>query len=98
MTTLEQELALVADALDQHLDLAADHAAHLLAADGALELHELAVARGDGLLGDLLFERARARAFFVGVLEHADAVELGPLHEVAQLFEVFFGLARDGRR
>jgi hypothetical protein len=58
-----------------------------------LQAHELAAAGFDGALGDFFVEREGARAFFVGVAEDAEPVDLRGFDEGAELFEVGFGFA-----
>src|SRR5262245_57400530 len=92
MTADEQQLALVALALDQDVELATDQRLQLSLADGSLHLHQLARALLDQLRRYELLERSAVRAFLVRVAEGADVVQLDRLHELEQRCEVLLGL------
>src|SRR5690606_24978356 len=94
VATHHDELVLVARAFDEHVELFADERLVLLLQDRALDGRELAVAALRGASWHLAFEMKAARSLLVRVAEQADAIELGPAHELAELVELFFRLAR----
>src|SRR5665213_1859712 len=83
---LPEEIGFFGLALDQEVDFAADPLGLFAGADFLLELHQLAAARLDGALRDLAGggHVEGGRAFFVGVAEDAEPVDLGGLDEVAE--------------
>src|ERR1700759_1526189 len=94
VTPDQEQLALVALAFDQHVELAPDERAQPALADRLLRLHQLTRAPLDRAGWPQLVEGAAVRALLVRVAKHADVIELGAAHEFKQLAEVFLGLAR----
>ena len=90
---LPEEVGLFVLAFDEDVEFAADPLGAVAGADLLLEAHELAAAGFDGALGDLGVEVEGLGAFFVGVAEDAEPVDLGGLDEGAELFEVGVGFA-----
>ena len=89
----EQVLRLVGDAFDEDVDLLADHRLVASAADLALDLHELLLARTGDRGIDAVRQHRRRRARLDRVRERAGAIELRLGDELAQLVELGVGLA-----
>ena len=89
-----QVFGLVGRALDQHAQHAAAHGAQLLLRHLALDAQQLAAAGVDLFLRDALRQQRGDGAFLAREVEHADVVQLGLAHEVAQPLEGGVGLAR----
>ena len=93
-----EQRRLFAFAFGEHDQLAAHPLLLGALADGLLQLHQAALAGFDGALGNFAVERKCARAFFVGVAEDAQPVELRLADELLQKFKVaerFAGEADD---
>ena len=83
------------DGVDQHRELASDQRGLLLGEDPALEREQALVAIARDRARHLVREVEGRGALFVRVAEAAEPVEARLAHEVAELLEVRFGLARE---
>src|SRR6266568_539020 len=92
-TSLPKQVGFFARAFQHYFNLAANPLLTALTADALLELHEFAAASLDFLGRHLVAEQVCGRAFFVGVGENAEPVELCGSDEVAKLLEIAFGFA-----
>src|SRR5450631_1022014 len=89
----QEVLRLVRRPLDEHAEALSAHRPQLLLGDLALNPQQLAAARIDLFLRDALRQECRDRALFARKIEHADMVQLGLAHEVAQALKGRVGLA-----
>ena len=78
--------------------IASDKLAVVGSRDLLLKSHQLALAVLDRTAVDLVFQVVSLRGIFVGETEDTEPVELRCLHELHQLFEIGFGLAREIRQ
>ncbi len=90
---LPQQLGFRRRPFEQHIHVLADHLRVPCARDAALDRHQTALAIVNRARVHLIVELVARAGVFVGIGEHAQAVELRRLHKIAQRLEIGVGFA-----